>query len=475
MNLSKKVFIVAMIISLFFVLPLDSTAQISVHNVKDRTKTKVKQKSRNKNDKKDKKDKKNKKKEEAKILYVSISSGSNKNEGTKDSPLKNIDKAIEVANPGDIIYIAEGRYAGKFGIGFLECDKPIKMYGSWDKNFNSQDVVKHPTRFQPDNESASKSRKDLLSFTKDVDGTVIDGIVFEMGERNLYSTDKGVVEGLGGRLMYPNEKPKTGGYSTVQKCCIAFGTSCTGGDVTISNCVFVNSAYFAIEGGHRSGKFTIRNNVFVANRFGAIEIFGTCAGSNQPKDMVSCGEVEIAYNTILFTWSRLKDFQDMGYAVRIMTKCSYNIHHNIIGTSILSGISNNRFCKDEYIKIDHNIMFGNKKGDIEYSPASNTLLFVNVDEFDDLEFASVEGNIDKVPEIPVNVNYLKGFYSARYSENTNYDPNSSENQWARALGMNQQGKMTSTSTMFMNKYPWKETLKLFGASKGYGAQTPSSK
>jgi hypothetical protein len=35
--------------------------------------------------------------------------------------------------------------------------------------------------------------------------------------------------------------------------------------------------------------------------------------------------------------------------------------------------------------------------------------------------------------------------------------------------MNQQGKITSSVSMFMNKYPWKESLKLFGAISTAGA------
>jgi hypothetical protein len=38
------------------------------------------------------------------------------------------------------------------------------------------------------------------------------------------------------------------------------------------------------------------------------------------------------------------------------------------------------------------------------------------------------------------------------------------------MGMNQQGTMSSSASMFMNKYPWKETLDLFGAHSEYGAQ-----
>ncbi len=403
------------------------------------------------------------------IIYVS-KSGSNKNDGSKMNPLKNIDKAMKIATPSDKIYIAEGSYSATFGMGYLESDKPLKLYGSWDTNFSKQDILSHPTVFQPNNASAGKGRKALLRFTKQVGGTFIDGIVWDMGERNLYDLKDGFVEGLdGGRLRLPTE-PLKGKNSTVGEPCISLRSGVQGGDVTIQNCVFVNGASFGIQAAHKSGTFKVLNNVFVANRMAAIEIFGTCAGSKEKRNMVSCGNVEIANNTILFTWSRLKDFSDMGYGVRIMTKLEYNIHHNIIGANIMGGIDNSRFCKDEFIRIDDNVFFGNKGGDLEYFPASNVELKLTVDQFDDLEFESVSNNKNEAPPLAVNKAYLKGFYAARYSETTNYDPNSAQNQWARVLGMNQQGTMKSKVSMFMSKYPWEETLKLFGVSPGVGAQ-----
>lgn len=406
--------------------------------------------------------------ETGKIIHVA-NSGSNKNDGSKASPMKNIDKAIEKAVAGDKIYIAGGIYMGTFNCGYLQSDKAIQLYGSWDEDFTKQDIKTHPTLFQPDNKSAGAGRKALLLMEKEVDGTVIDNIVWDMGERNLYDPEDGFVEGIGGRLRLPTE-PLQGFNSTVGEPCIAIRAGSMGGDVTIQNCVFVNGASFGIQIGQRSGKVTIKNNVFVANKMAAIEVFGTCAGSNQKKDMVSCCDVEIANNTILFSWSRLKDMMDMGYGIRIMTKCNYNIHHNIVGLSVMSGIDNSRFCKDDYVQLDNNILFGNKKGDLEYFPASNVELHLTVDQFEDLEFASVSGNKSEAIALPVNKVYLNAFISASYSEETNWDPNSTQNQWARAMGMNQQGTMSSSASMFMNKYPWKETLELFGAYSGYGAQ-----
>lgn len=407
----------------------------------------------------------------SRTLYVSISKGSNKNDGSREAPLKNIDKAISISSPGAEIRVAGGVDVGTLGVGFIESDKAVKIFGSYDESFTTQDIVAHPTLIQPDNESARSTRKALLRFTKDVAGTVIDHIVFDAGERNAYSAKEGFVEGIEkGRLLSPTENPPVG-YPTVDEPMLSFVSATTGGDVSVQNCVFINGASFALQAGHRSGKFTVINNIFVANRMAAIEIYGTCASTGGPNTMALCGEVEIANNTILFSWSRTKDFQDMGYGVRVMTKCKYNIHHNIIGASILAGVDHTRFNKDEWVKIDNNIFFVNKDKDLHFSPASNTRLRIDAGDFGDLEVASANGNRNEIPkELDVNKAYLEGYLSARYSEKADFDRNSSANQWRSAMGMNMQGTISSNVTMFANKYPWKDALKLFGNVSNYGAQ-----
>jgi len=407
------------------------------------------------------------------ILYVSMTNGSNRNDGSKGSPFKNIDKAINVAEPGAEIRIAGGVYYGTLNVGFIESSKPVRLYGSFDESFGKQDIVAHPTLIQPNNESARTSRKALLKFTKDVAGTVIDHIVFDSGERNAYSPNDGVVDGVeGGRLMLPTEKPANMN-STVGEPLLQFVSATTGGDVTVQNCVFLNGASFALQAGHRSGLFTVKNNVFVANKMAAIEIYGTCARTGGPNTLTLCSDVEIANNTILFSWSRLKDFLDMGYGIRIMTGCQYNIHHNVIGASILAGIDHTRFNNNEWISIDHNIFFVNKDKDLHYSPASNTRIRIDAQDFDDLEVASVTGNRNEIPAgLKVNKAYLEGYLGARYSETVDYDPNSPANQWRAAMGMNKQGTISSSATMFANKYPWRDALNLFGNVPGYGAQMP---
>jgi hypothetical protein len=353
----------------------------------------------------------------------------------------------------------------------METDKPIVLIGSYDEGFLTRSLQKTPTLFQPDNEAGGKARKALLKFTRALDGSLIDAMVFDMGLRNAYSADDGLVEGLEtGRMLRSTERPKVGN-STVEEPIIQIVSAAEGGDLTIQNCVFVNGASFAVQGGIRSGTYRIKNNVFVGNRMAAIEIFGTCASTQGPGKTSNCGRVEIAGNTILFTWSRQKDMLDMGYAIRIMSKCGYEIHKNIIGGSVLAGIDHTRFTPNDWLRVDDNLFFANKKGDIEYSPASNTRLHITVDQFSDLPFASIRGNRGETrARLPLSMAYLEGFLAAAYREQVDYDPDSAANQWRQAMGLNKQGRIQSRVSMFMNRYPWKVALGLVGALAGVGAQ-----
>ena len=408
----------------------------------------------------------------SKTLYVSKANGNNSNPGTREQPLKNIDKAVKVAQPGDTINVAGGTYSGTFDIGFIDCNKAVKLIGSFSPDFSARDIKKYPTVFQPDNKSGARSRKALLRFSGDVDGIVVDGFVFDMGMRNAYHDKDGKPAGLEtGMLLLPPQK-MTGQAATVTEACLTIPSSAKGGNVLIRNNVFVNSAKFGIQAGLRDGTFKILNNVFIANRMAALEIYGTCRSTGGPKTLSLCGEVEIAYNTILFSWSRTKELLDMGYGIRIMTKLKYNIHHNIIGGNVLAGVDHSRFNKNEWVKLDHNLFFANKMADLEYSPESNTKLNLRVEQFGDLEFASCTGNKDMIPKtLVIDKAYLEGFLNSRYTEQADFNPDSPANQFREIMGLNKQGKLTSRVTMYGNRYPWKASLDLFGSVNSYGTQS----
>ena len=94
-----------------------------------------------------------------KVWYVSAQAGNNSNPGTQQQPFKNIDKAIKVAQAGDTVAVAEGVYSGTFNIGYLAIDKPLKLYGSFARDFSARDIRRTPTLFQPDNASAATPGK----------------------------------------------------------------------------------------------------------------------------------------------------------------------------------------------------------------------------------------------------------------------------------------------------------------------------
>lgn len=69
------------------------------------------------------------------VIYVSKANGKNSNPGSKDAPLKNIDRAVEQAQPGDKIYVAEGNYYGVRNKGYIEIKKPVEIYGGYSNDF----------------------------------------------------------------------------------------------------------------------------------------------------------------------------------------------------------------------------------------------------------------------------------------------------------------------------------------------------
>ncbi len=216
------------------------------------------------------------------VVYVSKSRGDNSNDGSREKPLKEIDKAVAKAKPGDTIAVAAGVYMGTFNIGFVKVDKALKLYGGFSDDFSDRDVIKHGTYFQPDNASGAKSREALLSFSKLKGGVVLDGFIIDMGLRNAYSTKEGKPAGVEtGLLQLPPavEKPQV---ATVEKPCV-YINSPEDGDVTISNNVFANCANYGVQANGLKG-----GTVRVVNRYPAakaLPLFGANAqaGAQKPQ------------------------------------------------------------------------------------------------------------------------------------------------------------------------------------------------
>lgn len=419
----------------------------------------------------------------AQTYYVSKSTGSNRNDGSKNAPFKNLQKAIDAVPEGSTIYVAEGNYFGTLDKGNIPVTKCVKIYGGYSTDFSNRDVLKYRTMVQPNaasNGTASGLGTMIIKVNNPEGEVVIDGLLFDRGNCISYNVrGEGKPEGVECPMMNPIGTSGKGGANldetnvlTTETREIYLDNPCCN-QITIRNCAFVNAPNYGVAGQFRCA-LLIDNNIFINTRMIACDVFGGDGKTNM--------EVEFCNNTVLFTWTRLKDFGDMGYGFRYNNRTNSYVHHNIIGCSAFAGLDRGRTDtpkEREAMKVttsEHNMFFLNKRGDLAL-PGGGMFMMVNCEDFEEVEqLAEIDGCVRLTdPSIlkgKINEAYLNGFINASYKETLNSNPNSPENQFRQAMGVNQTGTMKSSATMFANRYPFEEALKMFGAVRGYGAQNP---
>lgn len=414
----------------------------------------------------------------AATYYVSASTGKNKNAGTsKDAPFKGIWKALDVCAEGDTINVAEGNYTGQASCGFIVINKPVKLIGGYSADFSKRDPLKFQTSFRPSNEmNATSPSIGTVGFDfseKPNSTTVFDGFIIDQGEAASYHPTNGKPAGVeSGMWLEPPAKGNTA-YPSLTTYALAGKVD---GNVLIQNCTFVNTCNYALNLHIKTGKITVKNNVFVNCRMMAANVMNDSAKPFNSK-------FEFCYNTVMFTWTRTKTFEDMGYAVRANTGSETDIHHNIIGCSMMAGFDNSKNNRPDGIKVSvsDNKFFLNKRGDISYT-VSPSVKYIKVDDeaYEDLEDGCLKGvdfdsnesmNDVKAFKGIIDSPYLDGFLNCSYKESVNFDANSEVNQMRAALGLNKQGTISSSTSMFANHYPVANVHKFFGAVSGYGAQS----
>ena len=411
-------------------------------------------------------------------FYVCQSRGKKKGPGTKDAPFRAIFDALKQAQPGDTIHMAAGSYTGQMGASEIIVDKPVTIIGGYNSDFSTRNVTEYPTLIQPSNDKNDTKGIGLLTLELPAGpgpDMVIDGLIIDQSYMNSYHDIKGKPEGLEtGMWLEPPAKGSKDKFASAKSYSIYSETKGRyEGNIIIKNCVLANSGNIAVNLSLYKGTVKILNNVFVASRMEACDV----SSSNVKNDAVSC---EFAYNTVLFTWSRTSELTDMGYGFRCLSKVSSNIHHNIFGLNVFSGVGNDKGDpKSKNVTLDNNVFFLNRISDVTAVKSPNIIhLRVDSDEFEDLAdfpgMESVEDNIaltdPAVFKGAINEAYLTAFLNVTYCEKTNYDENSPANLFRAAMGMNKVGKIETQVSMYSNRYPLAETYRLFGVMKDYGAQ-----
>ena len=140
--------------------------------------------------------------------YVSSTTGSNRNDGSKEAPFKNLQKALDVAESGATIYVAEGNYYGLLNKGNIIITKPVTILGGYNTDFTERDVLKYRTLVQPTPESngtASGQGTIQLRSIKAPDGKVeLNGLIMDRGNSIAYNArGDGKPEGVASAQMNP--------------------------------------------------------------------------------------------------------------------------------------------------------------------------------------------------------------------------------------------------------------------------------
>jgi len=378
--------------------------------------------------------------------YVSRSAGSNDNDGSREKPFANIQKAIDVAAAGDVVQVAEGNYFGLSDNGSIKIDKGITIKGGWSADFSERNVLIHRTYIQPTAASnATALGKGTVIIAVNQAGTCVelDGLIMDRGNTIAYcKPGEGQPEGVETAMMRPIATagvgapgvPETKVY-TAETAIIAIqpGTKC---DVIVRNCAFINGPCNGISGSTSASTVIIDNCIFVNIRMAAVELRGTSAETDSRTIFTN--------NTILFAWSRLKDLTDMGYGFRFLPRMASHLDHNVIGCCTFAGLDSPA-TKEQKPEIDcrHSLFFQNRQADLTL-PGSGMFRRIAAADF------GADNQTVTDPAIfggAINAAYLEAFLQLPVA-------------------------IPSNPPMFANHYPVEDALRLFGAVSGYGAQQP---
>jgi hypothetical protein len=316
---------------------------------------------------------------------------------------------------------------------------------------------------------------------------VIDGFTFDLGENNRYFVKNVTLEATGtpnegvltGRFVEPDANPNypLEGYSSGDEYALHMDVE---GNVRVSNCVFVTCRDYGIQALMGKGHMEVCNNVFVACRYAACQVKG-----NVRDDDIEHVSLDFHHNTVLFTWTRTKAFEDMGQGFRFMNGIrTIDVHNNIFGCNSNCAVervyyeSNKKMEELKESNLYDNYFFANRR-DLEIAAMGASSISVPAARIEEAEQIGpkYEGNRE-LPEgndafiNAIDKPYLEGFMTLKIIQSQSYNANSAANQVNRMFGLNQQGSEIVRPSMFGNKYPWEKAKDLFGKVRGYGAQIP---
>ncbi len=337
----------------------------------------------------------------AKDIYVSKTTGSNKNPGTKEEPLKLLWKAIGKMEAGDHVYVAEGVYNGQKKSGVMPriAVDGWTIEGGWKADFSERNpfqylsiITGHPKKRGSTAEVFYHS-----STHKNMKPIVLDGFLIDRGTAMDYSG-----HGEGGtdkQEGYQDTSPW--GYQAINKKRAGSDPAVEllgKGSFTVRNMILVNNSWWGISikaGG--ADKVLIENNMILSYQGRGIEAMAG-GGWGKPQFI-------IRNNTVAF--GSAMEGRALSLDPRSSYSGSYLVENNVLAYGAQSGVMT-KFGGDT-LTLNNNLIIGFTKADYGNGGSPSA----NVEEFEDeLEF----DNEDNVHETPKFLSKISKAWVDRWSQ-----------------------------------------------------------
>lgn len=320
-------------------------------------------------------------------IYVSKTTGSNSNPGTKEKPKKLLWKVMKKMHAGDVIHVAAGTYVGrrKSGLmpGFRKLNN-VTIEGGWKTDFSERDPFKHLTIIGSDPKKQAPTG--TVFHIEGAKNVTIDGFLIDRGIGNYYygNGEPGANKALAGYI-----KDSAFGYRAINRK--KSGSDPTiilfGGPLTIRNMILINNPWWGIyvKGGGK-GNIIIENNLILVTQGRSIEAI-TGGGWGTPTWI-------IRNNTLAFNHT-LKTTEGRALSIDPRKgKGKYIIEKNVLAYSDGSGVSAKFGGTEETLSLNNNLFFFNRRAD--YGEGGTGV--ANAADFEDeLEIAN-EGNVHELPK-----------------------------------------------------------------------------
>ena len=324
---------------------------------------------------------------EARDIYVSKTTGSNKGPGTKEKPYKLLWKVIAKLEEGDRVHVAEGVYNGQKKSGVMPRlpAGDVHLIGGYKADFSGRDPFTHLTVITGVADRQADTAEVFYYAPSNPQGAkpvVIDGFCIDRGP-GLYYSGKG--EG-GTDVKEGHKDTSCWGYQAINK-------KKSGSDPAIEllgkthfvvrNNILINNPWWGISVKAGGGEETvIENNLILGYQGRGIEAIGG-GGWGQPK-------FTIRNNTVAF--GTTIEGRALSLDPRKSYSGGYTVEKNVLAGGAQMGIAT-KFGA-ETLAMNNNLFFGFTQADFGDGGSPTC----NAGEFEDELECDNEGNVHEVPK-----------------------------------------------------------------------------